>query len=115
MHCVANAASVGLVSFKANGKLEFKKLMLSSTSVKWHPLDQNEIKLNFDGSVSNNRVAIAFLLFNSNSQAVGEGAFNLDGATISVAEVMGLPEGLWFAKRNGFQKVYVEGDSKLII
>lgn len=52
---------------------------------------------------------------NSNSQAVGEGAFNLDGATISVAEAMCLREGLWFAKRKGFQKVYVEGDSKLII
>ncbi|KAM1158695.1 hypothetical protein ACFX19_032522 [Malus domestica] len=65
--------------------------------------------------VSNNRADAAFVLRNSNSQVIGMGALNLDGATISVAEAMGLREGLQCARHKGFSKVMVEGDSKLII
>ena len=43
------------------------------------------------------------------------GALNLDGTTISVTEAIGLREGLQCARRKGFTKVMVEGDSKLII
>ncbi|XP_068344178.1 uncharacterized protein [Pyrus communis] len=51
----------------------------------------------------------------SNSQVIGAGALNLDGVTISVAEAMGLREGLQCARHKGFTKVMVERDSKLII
>ncbi|XP_009337067.2 uncharacterized protein LOC103929570 [Pyrus x bretschneideri] len=101
---------------KANGKCDSREALPISSFIKWHPPDRHDvIKLNFDGSISNNRAATTFVLCNSNSQVIRVGALNLDGAIILVAEATGLREGLQCARRKGFTKVKVEGDSKLII
>ncbi|XP_009339970.1 uncharacterized protein LOC103932148 [Pyrus x bretschneideri] len=114
--CVSISRSVGLAFLKANGKCDPNEALPISSFIKWHPLDRHDvIKLNFDGSVSNSRAAAAFVLRNSNSQVIGEGALNLDGVTISVAEEMCLREWLQCGRHKGFTKVMVEGDSKLII
>ncbi|KAL6184545.1 hypothetical protein ACLB2K_045946 [Fragaria x ananassa] len=42
-------------------------------------------------------------------------AFNFGSTTVSVAESLALCNGLIDAKRRGFKKVEVEGDSKLAI
>lgn len=73
------------------------------------------VEINFHGSVSKDRAAVAYVLRNSDSQVIGAGAFNLDGATISITEAVGLRERLRFAKHKGFENVAVKGDSKLII
>lgn len=39
----------------------------------------------------------------------------MDGTTITVAEEVGLREGLKFARRKGIQKLLVEGDSNIVI
>ncbi|XP_050133175.1 uncharacterized protein LOC126609250 [Malus sylvestris] len=114
--CVSITGSVGSAFFKANGKCDSKEALPISSFIKWHPPDRHDmIKLDFDGSVSNNCAAAAFVLRNSNSQVIGAGDLNLDGITISVAEAMGLREGLQCARRKGFTKVMVDEDSKLII
>lgn len=55
------------------------------------------VKLNFDGLVSNDKAAATFVLRNCDGHVVRAGVLNLDGATITFAEVMGLKEGLKFA------------------
>ncbi|XP_050133058.1 uncharacterized protein LOC126609088 [Malus sylvestris] len=57
----------------------------------------------------------AFVLRKEEGQHVGAGALNLDGATISVAEVVALKEGLLFARHKGVKQLMVEEDSKLVI
>lgn len=39
----------------------------------------------------------------------------MDGTTITVAEAVGLREGLKFARRKGIQKLIVEGDSNIVV
>lgn len=40
--------------------------------------DQDVIKLNFDGSVTSEKVVAAFVLRNYEGRVIGPGAFNLD-------------------------------------
>lgn len=73
------------------------------------------MKLNFDGSVSLDKVTAAFVLKNEEGQSVGAGTINLDGVTISIAEANALNEGLLFVRRKGIKNLIVEGDSRLVI
>ncbi|XP_048443371.1 uncharacterized protein LOC125478795 [Pyrus x bretschneideri] len=114
--CVSIAGRVGSAFLKAKGKSDPKEALRISSFIKWDlPYRHDVIKLNFDGSVSNNRAVAAFVLRNSNSHVIGVGALNLDGATISLLEGISLRERLQCARHKGFTKVMVEGDSKLII
>lgn len=69
----------------------------------------------FDGSVCLTKAVTRFVLRNEARQPVRADAFYVDGATISLAEVIALKEGFSFARRKGMRKLVVEGDSKLII
>ncbi|XP_068336621.1 uncharacterized protein [Pyrus communis] len=83
--------------------------------IKWHPPNKGFVKLNFDGSISNAKAGASFVVRNEDGLVIGVGAFNLNGAIINEAEARALKEGLAYIKRKGFNKVLIEGDSKLII
>ncbi|KAM2075382.1 hypothetical protein ACFX1T_038279 [Malus domestica] len=73
------------------------------------------VKLNFDRSVSKDKVVAAFILRNCDAHVVEAGVLNLDRATVTFDEAMGLKEGLKFARSKGFQRVVVERDTKIVI
>lgn len=68
-----------------------------------HPNQNDMVKL-FDGSITKDRAATAYVLKNCDGQAIGAGAFNLDGVTISVTEVIGLRKGLSLQSPTVFKK-----------
>ena len=112
---ISIATSVGLSFLKVNCKKISRGDPCHQHTICWRSPPYGYVKLNFDGSVSLDRSATTFVLRNEEGQPVGAGALNLDGATISVAEVVALKEGLLFARRKGEKKLMVEGDSKLVI
>lgn len=57
----------------------------------------------------------AFVLKDFGGHVLGAGSFNLDGATITFAEAIGLKEGLKLAKAKGIWKLIMKGDSKVVI
>lgn len=68
------------------------------------PHDHNFVKLNFGGSVVQEKSAVGLVIRNEHGNMIGAGAFNLDGATINEAEAKAFKEGLKYAKRKGFKK-----------
>lgn len=101
--CLAISASVVSSFFNSNWKPKCKVDISFEQVIRWHPPHQYVIKLNLDGSVTLERVDVAFVSRNYEGQFIGTGAFNLDGVTISMTEAMGLREGLRLAKRKGFK------------
>lgn len=60
------------------------------------------VTLNFDRSLSKDKVVATFVIRNFDGHVVGAGALNLDRATITFVEAMGFKEGLKFARSKGF-------------
>lgn len=65
--------------FQANAKLHSKNISDNSINIKWHPPDHNFVKLNFDGSVCQQKAAAGFVVRNDMGQILGAGSFNMDG------------------------------------
>ena len=84
--------------------------------IKWKPPDNDYTKLNFDGSVVNNRsAAIGFAIRDKEGCAVLAGAKKISSYHVPISEALALREGLCIALRHKLIKIQVEGDSKLII
>ncbi|BFG41450.1 hypothetical protein CerSpe_277240 [Prunus speciosa] len=73
------------------------------------------IKVNFDGSMCGNLVATGFVIRDWNGNVRLAGAKNSGQMSITVTECLALRDGLAHAIHNGWRKILVEGDSKLII
>ncbi|KAL6203804.1 hypothetical protein ACLB2K_027503 [Fragaria x ananassa] len=72
-------------------------------------------KINFDGSVQSNSAAGEFIIRNSLGNALAATTFNAGSTTVPVAKALALRNSLIEAKRRGFTKVEIEGDSKLVL
>nr|XP_011463604.1 PREDICTED: uncharacterized protein LOC105351321 [Fragaria vesca subsp. vesca] len=83
--------------------------------IRWSPPPNDRVKLNFDGSVKSSYAAGGFIFRNPLGGPLAAAAFNFGSTTVPVAEALSLRNGLIDAKRRGFKKVEVEGDSKLVI
>ncbi|KAI5337706.1 hypothetical protein L3X38_016977 [Prunus dulcis] len=69
----------------------------------------------FDGYVHNNSATIGFIIRNSDGHALLARAKKIGEVTITVAECLALRDGLAYMVHNGWGKVLVEGDSKIVI
>ena len=87
-----------------------------SCVVKWHPPHSPLVKVNFDGSViNNNKAATGFVIRDAQGNPLLAGAKNVGVNNILITEGLALRDGLQKALENGFKKVQVEGDSKVLI
>ncbi|BFG15997.1 hypothetical protein CerSpe_022710 [Prunus speciosa] len=84
-------------------------------NIKWKPPSLDWIKVNFDGSVRGNLAATGFVIRDWNGNVRLASAKNSGQMSITVAECLALRDGLAHAIHNGWRKILVEGDSKLII
>ncbi|CAL9019657.1 unnamed protein product [Prunus brigantina] len=84
-------------------------------NIKWQPPPLDWIKVNFDGSVRGTLAATGFVIRDWNGNVRLAGAKNSGQVSITVAECLALRDGLAHAIHNGWRKILVEGDSKLII
>ncbi|CAL9022783.1 unnamed protein product, partial [Prunus brigantina] len=84
-------------------------------NIKWQPPPLDWIKVNFDGLVRGNLVATSFVIRDWNGNVRLAGAKNSGQVSITVAECLALRDGLAHAIHNGWRKILVEDDSKLII
>ena len=82
--------------------------------VMWYPPPYDMAKINFDRSVRSNLVTGGFIIRNSLENALAAAAFNAGSTTILVAEALALRNSHIKAKRRGFTKVEIEGDSNLV-
>nr|XP_028960713.1 uncharacterized protein LOC114825849 [Malus domestica] len=73
------------------------------------------VKINFDGSVTNQMAAGGFVIRNWKSEPILAGARNMVSVSINVPEALALREALIWATRRGWNYVEVDGDSKLVI
>ncbi|XP_007217546.1 uncharacterized protein LOC18781745 [Prunus persica] len=73
------------------------------------------ITVNFDGSVHDNMAATSFVIRDWNGNVRLARAKNLGQVLINVAECLAIRDGLAHAINNGWRKVLIEGDSKLVI
>ncbi|ONI16518.1 hypothetical protein PRUPE_3G103800 [Prunus persica] len=83
--------------------------------VKWNRPPLGWVKFNFDGYVHNNSATIGFIIGNSDGHALLARAKKIGEVTITVAECLALRDGLAYMVHNGWGKVLVEGDSKIVI
>ncbi|KAI5342021.1 hypothetical protein L3X38_009896 [Prunus dulcis] len=93
----------------------FKKKFNGLINIKWQPPPLDWIKVNFDGSVLGNLAATGFVICDWNGNVRLVGAKNSGQVSIIVAKCLALRDGLAHATHNGWRKILVEGDSKLII
>ncbi|XP_068304275.1 uncharacterized protein [Pyrus communis] len=109
------ASSVGQEFFKANFRAISIRNLDNYPIIKWHTPNKGFIKLNFNGSASDDKAGACFVVPNEDGFVIGVGDFNLNGATINEVEARALKEGFTYIKRKGFNKVLIGGDSKLIL
>ncbi|KAM5562100.1 hypothetical protein ABKV19_017356 [Rosa sericea] len=83
--------------------------------IKWQPPDHSQVKLNFDGSFRHGVATIGFLLRNSDGNPLFAACRNLGNTNALVAEATALRDGLYTALLHQYQRVIVEGDSKLLL
>ncbi|KAL6293667.1 hypothetical protein ACE6H2_001809 [Prunus campanulata] len=107
------AGQIGLDYWKINSTPPLNPKGMHA--IKWKPPPLDWIKLNFDGSVRGNLAATGFVIRDWNGNVRLAGAKNSGQVSITVAECLALRDGLAHAIHNGWRKVLVEGDSKLII
>ncbi|CAL2236970.1 unnamed protein product [Prunus armeniaca] len=107
------AGHIGLDNWKINSCPPQNPSGVLAINWKSPPLDW--IKLNFDGSVCGNLAASGFVIPDWNGNVRLAGAKHSGQVSITVVECLALLDGLAHAFHNGWQKIFVEGDSKLII
>jgi ribonuclease HI/exonuclease III len=83
----------------------------------WSPPPEDFFKLNFDGASKGNPGAAGYgvVIRDSRSHILAIGAGSLGHTTNNVAELWGLIKGLQLALSHNYTKLFVEGDSQLII
>lgn len=84
--------------------------------IRWTLPGSRYVKLNFDGSVVNQRAASGFVIRNDLGHPIIVAARGVGQSTINVVECdLVLRDGLRMAASRGFKRIIVERDSKLII
>ncbi|ONH91666.1 hypothetical protein PRUPE_8G128400 [Prunus persica] len=73
------------------------------------------VKVNFDGSVRSNLATTGFVICDWNGNVRLADTKNSGQVSFTVAECLALRDGLAHAIHKGWQKILMEGDSKLII
>lgn len=107
------ALSMGERFLKSNNKSIGKYTNDELTIIKWHHLDKDYVKLNFDSLMAGGKAATSFAIKDHNGILIVGGALNLDGATISKVEARVLREGLF--EKGCYEDHIIEGESKLVI
>ncbi|XVF37305.1 hypothetical protein REPUB_Repub19eG0134700 [Reevesia pubescens] len=105
---------------------EFRKALTPSGATKsvpglssvWLPPTRDNVKINFDAAIFNERnaIGIGVVIRNSKGEVLALCSSKIQGISDPfVAECSALSEALTFAKEIGFNKVEVEGDSMLTV
>ncbi|XP_062021273.1 uncharacterized protein LOC133737793 [Rosa rugosa] len=109
------AASIG-ENYRRNNPCRFKGPAFTSQVIRWLPPPAGFAKLNFDGSVVNNKKAAAgFVIRDHDGSPLFAGARAISHASVPIAEGSVVRDGLYHALLLNCRNIYVEGDSKLII
>ncbi|XP_062021429.1 uncharacterized protein LOC133738002 [Rosa rugosa] len=109
------AASIG-ENYRRNNPCRFKGPASTSQVIRWLPPPAGFAKLNFDGSVVNNKKAAAgFVIRDHDGSPLFAGVRAIGHASVPIAEGSAVRDGLYHALLLNCRKIYVEGDSKLII
>ena len=96
--------------------LKDRNLNPNSSNISWTPPISDHIKLNFDVSVLlSNKAAAGFILRDSNGTPILASTKNLGKTNVLCAEAAALRAGLYVVMIHGYQRVQVEGDSKILI
>ncbi|XP_061999501.1 uncharacterized protein LOC133716872 [Rosa rugosa] len=108
------AANFGTSYWLAN-RLVPKQKISRSFHIKWKPPDDNQVKLNFDGSVKHGVASTGFCIRDSNGNPIIAATRRIGHAGVLTAEATALRDGLSSALLNQHLSIWVEGDCKLLI
>ena len=83
--------------------------------IAWEKPSEGFIKVNFNGSKSSQLAAGGYVIRDWSGHLIQAGAFNLGAASILIAEVTAMRNGLQAAIKVGFSNIHIEGDNKILI
>ncbi|CAL2229189.1 unnamed protein product [Prunus armeniaca] len=97
------AGQIGMDYWKLN--FIYSSSMQQVKNIKWEPPPMDWIKINFDGSVRNNKAATGFIIWDWNGHVLLAGTKNAGQASVTIATFLALRDSLAHAIHNGLRKI----------